>query len=90
MKPIVPTITTLTIMAVLALSTTASAEGFNPYLPTNAVAAEPAGPYNQWEICKVSRIAYPPCLSCGGVALPDVPPVDTPFKGPFGIPVSVP
>jgi hypothetical protein len=65
---------------------------FNPYWPTNAVAAEPPTPYNLDQIPTNSNKAYLPCPNCGPleVMLPDLPSVSQPFAGPFGMPVPVP
>ncbi len=65
---------------------------YNPYLPYNAIAAQPDSPYNSYMVPKISRTAYPPCPSHGPVQLqfPDVPPIGTSIRGPFGVPVPVP
>ncbi len=64
----------------------------NPYVPHNAVAAQPETPYNLDDLPKFGRLYYEPCLNCtaGGMDLPEQPPVWAPFPGPFGVPVSVP
>jgi hypothetical protein len=73
-----------------------SASGYgqmiNPYLPMNAVAAEPLTPYNLWDIPDCSRTSYLPCPTCGpfGAQVPDIPPVYERFPGPFNLPVPVP
>jgi hypothetical protein len=77
---------------VTGFSAIGHAQMINPYLPMNAVAAEPQTPYNLWEIPDCSRTSYLPCLTCGpfGAQLPDIPPVREPFPGPFNVPVPVP
>jgi len=64
----------------------------NAYLPTNAVAAEPPSPYDLWQAPCMSRTLYQPCVNCGpyGIELPDIPPLQQPFPGPFGLSVPVP
>ena len=79
--------------AVIALTTLdASAQVINPYLPYNAIAADPPTPYNLLGIPKCSRKYYDPCPSVPPAAaqFPDLTPVWQPFPGPFGIPVPVP
>jgi hypothetical protein len=63
-----------------------------PYLPRNAVAAQPLTPYNLWAIPRSSRKAYAPCPTCGraGLLLPDVPNVRERIAGRKGRPVRVP
>ena len=70
----------------------ASCYVLNPYLPYNAVAAQPPTPYYLRDIPKVSRTYYDPCPTCGPVAkqFPDVPPIQLPFPGMLGMPVPVP
>ena len=70
----------------------ASAQMINPYLPHNAIAAQPPDPYLLIGIPKCSRKYYDPCPSCPRAAaqFPDLTPVGQPFPGPFGIPVAVP
>lgn len=67
----------------------------NPYLPHNAIAADPPTPYwliDMVDIPKCSSKYYDPCPSCVSPAsqFPDLTPVQQPFPGPFGIPVPVP
>lgn len=64
----------------------------NPYLPHNAVAAEPNEPYNLDQIPQMSTVFYLPCPSPIPYAnwLPDVPPFWAPIIGPFGLPVPQP
>jgi hypothetical protein len=64
----------------------------NPYLPMNAVTAEPLTPYNIWDIPDTSPTSYLPCRDCGslGAQLPDIPPIYEPVPGPFNFPVPVP
>ena len=78
------------ILAASALADTSPR--MNPYLPTNAVAAEPPTPYNLNQLPKCSRTDYPPCPTCGPPAglLPDLPPVSAPFPGHFYRPVPLP
>jgi hypothetical protein len=70
----------------------AHSSGLNPYAPMNAIAAEPMEPYNLWQISQCSRTSYLPCPVPVPYSslLPDVPPVQQPFPGPFGLPVPVP
>lgn len=67
-------------------------EGFNPYLPMNAVAAYPPTPYNLWDYQKYSRSWVIPCPSCGrgSTLLPDMPTVYQSVRGPFQVAVPVP
>jgi hypothetical protein len=67
-------------------------EMFDPYLPYNAIAAEPKTPYNLNKMPVISRTSYLPCMSCSPVwsQLPDIPSIRTPVAGPFQIPVPVP
>lgn len=68
------------------------AQMINPYLPMNAVTAEPLTPYNIWDIPDISRTSYLPCADCGprGAQLPDIPPIYEPVQGAFNFPVPVP
>jgi hypothetical protein len=80
------------LLAVVFVSAESPAQMLNPYLPHNAVTAEPMEPYNLWLIPKLSRTLYPPCPSPipAAAKLPDNPPFRAPFPGPLGLPVPVP
>lgn len=82
----------VTIFIAAAMVSTGSCFIMNPYLPHNAVAAEPIPPYNLDQIPPVSRVWYEPCPWWAPYAdrLPDAPPVSQPFPGPLGLPVPVP
>lgn len=81
----------LVVLAVL-MTSNATCQALNPYLPHNAIAAQPPLPYYQGVIPNISRTYYDPCPSCGPVSkqFPDLPPVQQPFPGIHGIPVPVP
>ncbi len=81
-----------TSLLIIMSAHTAHCQMLNPYLPMNAVAAQPFEPYNLWEIPQCSRTSYYPCPVPVpfSTLLPDVPPAWTCFPGPFGIPVPVP
>jgi len=82
----------LTWLALALVTGSVTANMLNPYLPHNAVAAEPFVPYNLWDMPHCSRTEYLPCPTCGPESkqLPDIPPIWQPVAGPFGIPVPVP
>ncbi|MEW6347513.1 MAG: hypothetical protein AB1646_00495 [Thermodesulfobacteriota bacterium] len=89
----------LLILCVLSLTLSGGNPGLafqldriNPYVPHNALAAQPETPYNIDEMDKYGTRYYEPCPRCaaGGMDLPEHPPVWVPFPGPFGVPVSVP
>jgi hypothetical protein len=82
----------LLIALFVSAPTDAPCQMLNPYLPHNAVVAQPPTPYYLRNIPRCSRTYYDPCPSCGPVAaqFPDLPPVNQPFPGPFGIPVPLP
>ncbi len=85
----------LLLLTLLALNfglVSVNAQPLNPYAPHNAVGAEPATPYNLWDMPDCSRTEYEPCPTCGPQSkqLPDLPPVWVPVAGPFGVPVPVP
>ncbi|MGB6065058.1 MAG: hypothetical protein WBG50_09630 [Desulfomonilaceae bacterium] len=77
---------------IISLAPSASCGYIYAYAPMNAVTAEPNTPYNLDAIPECSRVYYVPCPTWGPFAeyLPDVPPVQQPFPGPFGICVPVP
>ncbi len=87
-------IAAIIMIIVLALATGSDVQCMmlNPYLPMNAVAAEPLEPYNLWEIPYVSIPYYWPCPTCGpaAAALPDVYPPPEYIKGFLWLPVPVP
>ncbi len=69
-----------------------NAQALNPYLPHNAVTAEPLEPYNLWLIPQCSRTHYVPCPTCYcsfSSGLPDVP-IQWAVRGCLGIWVPVP
>jgi hypothetical protein len=70
----------------------AQCNSLNPYLPQNAIAAQPLTPYNLNFIPCTSPVRYQPYPARvpGSHLLPDVPPIWESFPGPFGIPVPVP
>jgi hypothetical protein len=80
------------ILIVVGMASTAPCQMINPYLPHNAVAAEPQPPYDFDLIPQVSRTFYLPCPSSVPYAnhLPDAPPFWRPIMGPFGMPVPQP
>lgn len=83
----------IAIAFVVTVAPGAHSQMLNPYLPQNAVVAQPPTPYYLRAIPKFeSRTFYDPCPTCGPVAaqFPDVPPVQQRFPGPFGILVPVP
>jgi hypothetical protein len=64
----------------------------NPYLPENAVMAEPPTPYNLDNVVPGGRIGYQPCGGPWqpGALMPELPPIWEPVMGPFYLPVPVP
>ncbi|AFM24303.1 hypothetical protein [Desulfomonile tiedjei] len=82
----------LLVILILATASTALCEPLNPYLPMNAVAAEPMDPYNLNEIPMCSEKLYLPCPSPipFSAQFPDIPPLQVAFRGVFGCPVPVP
>lgn len=82
----------LTLIAINLVTANVYAQALNPYAPHNAVAAEPFGPYDLWDIPDCSRTEYLPCPTCGpqSAQLPDIPPIWQPVAGPFNVPVPVP
>jgi len=82
----------LSILMVLAFSGSAPCQMLNPYIPHNAVAAEPPTPYYEDDTPCGSYVYSPPCPTCGPVAaqFPDVPSLRQPIPGMFGLPVPVP
>ena len=85
-------ILTFTTVIMTFCSGIAQCNNLNPYLPQNAIAAQPATPYNLNFIPCKSSVRYQPYPARvpGSHLLPDVPSVGKPFPGPFGIPVPVP
>lgn len=67
-------------------------EMYNPYVPHNAVAAEPGRPYSDHMVPKISRIYYRPLPVCAPTWLlfPDNPPITEGVRAPFQIPVPTP
>ncbi len=67
-------------------------EPLNPYLPMNAVAAEPLDAYNLNQIPLCSEKLYLPCPAPipFSAQFPDIPPLQVAFRGVFGIRVPVP
>ncbi len=67
-------------------------ERLNPYLPHNAVAAQPCTPYNLDQIPQCSAVYYVPypVRVPGSQLLPDLPPICQPVEGPLRILVPVP
>jgi hypothetical protein len=86
----------LVLMLCLLVSASLVNVGFcdplNPYLPMNAVAAEPMDAYNLNEIPLCSEKLYLPCpaLIPLSAEFPDIPPLQVAFRGVFGIPFPVP
>ncbi len=83
---------TLSLVMAAAVAEVACGGSLNPYLPMNAVAAEPADIYNLDEIPLCSEKLYLPCPSPipFSAQFPDIPPLQVAFRGVFGIPVPVP
>jgi hypothetical protein len=82
----------LAVVIAAAFAEVASCEPLNPYLPMNAVAAEPADVYNLDEIPLCSEKLYLPCPSPipFSAQFPDIPPLQVAYRAVFGIPVPVP
>ncbi|MBI5250113.1 MAG: hypothetical protein HY912_11525 [Desulfomonile tiedjei] len=83
---------TLFLLIGASLTEIALCEPLNPYLPMNAVAAEPMDAYNLNEMPLCSEKLYLPCPACipFSAQFPDIPPLQVAFRGVFGIPVPVP
>jgi energy-converting hydrogenase Eha subunit F len=82
----------VTIVTTALCSGVAHCNRLNPYLPQNAIAAEPESPYNLNFIPCKSPVRYQPYPARipGSHLLPDIPPMCEPVAGPFGVPVPVP